>query len=73
MHIAIAGNIGAGKTTLTELLSKHYKWDTHYEDVDDQLVFAYDEAHATKIVLETYHDAKFVFQSRPAVEQSAAA
>jgi hypothetical protein len=45
----------------------------HYEDVDDQLVFAYDEAHATKIVLETYQDAKFVFQSRPAVEQSAAA
>ena len=45
----------------------------HYEDVDDQLVFAYDEAHATKIVLDTYQDAKFVFQSRPAVEQSAAA
>ena len=45
----------------------------HYEDVDDQLVFAYDEAHATKIVLETYQDAKFVFQSRAAVEQSAAA
>ena len=34
----------------------------HYEDVDDQLVFAYDEAHATKIVLETFSDAKFVFQ-----------
>ncbi|HRT53158.1 MAG TPA: deoxynucleoside kinase, partial [Flavobacteriales bacterium] len=27
MHIAIAGNIGAGKTTLTQLLAKHYKWD----------------------------------------------
>jgi deoxyadenosine/deoxycytidine kinase len=35
MHIAIAGNIGSGKTTLTELLAKHYKWDAHYEDVDD--------------------------------------
>ena len=34
MHIAIAGNIGSGKTTLTGLLSKHYKWDAHYEDVD---------------------------------------
>jgi len=34
MHIAIAGNIGSGKTTLTKLLSKHYKWDAHYEDVD---------------------------------------
>jgi len=33
-HIAIAGNIGAGKTTLTELLSKHYKWIPHFEDVD---------------------------------------
>lgn len=34
MHIAIAGNIGAGKTTLSELLAKHYKWTPHYEDVD---------------------------------------
>lgn len=33
MHIAIAGNIGAGKTTLTKLLSKHYKWKPQYEDV----------------------------------------
>ncbi len=33
MHVAIAGNIGAGKTTLTNLLSKHYKWDAHYESV----------------------------------------
>lgn len=33
-HIAIAGNIGAGKTTLTELLSKHYRWIPHFEDVD---------------------------------------
>lgn len=35
MHIAIAGNIGSGKTTLTDLLSKHYGWDAHFEDVDD--------------------------------------
>ena len=35
MHIAIAGNIGAGKTSLTELLSKHYRWEAHYEDVID--------------------------------------
>lgn len=34
MHIAIAGNIGSGKTTLTRLLSKHFKWEAHYEDVD---------------------------------------
>lgn len=35
MQVAIAGNIGAGKTTLTRLLAKHYKWDAHYEDVVD--------------------------------------
>lgn len=33
-HIAVAGNIGAGKTTLTELLSKHYKWIPQFEDID---------------------------------------
>jgi deoxyadenosine/deoxycytidine kinase len=35
MHIAIVGNIGAGKTTLTELLAKHYHWEPQYEAVDD--------------------------------------
>jgi len=35
MHIAVAGNIGSGKTTLTRLLSKHYGWKPHFEDVDD--------------------------------------
>lgn len=34
MHIAIAGNIGSGKTTLAALLSKHYAWEAHYEDVE---------------------------------------
>lgn len=34
MHIAIAGNIGSGKTTLTRLLSQHYSWEPKYEDVD---------------------------------------
>lgn len=33
MHVAIAGNIGAGKTSLTKLLAKHYKWEAQYEDV----------------------------------------
>ncbi|GAB3418392.1 deoxynucleoside kinase [Niabella aquatica] len=33
-HIAVAGNIGAGKTTLTQMLAKHYKWIPHFEDVD---------------------------------------
>jgi deoxyadenosine/deoxycytidine kinase len=35
MHIAIAGNIGAGKTTLTSLLAKHYNWKPNYETVDN--------------------------------------
>ena len=35
MHVAIAGNIGAGKTTLTSLLAKHYKWEPHFEAVDE--------------------------------------
>lgn len=34
MHVAIAGNIGSGKTTLTRLLSKNYGWEPKYEDVD---------------------------------------
>ncbi|TRO64112.1 deoxynucleoside kinase [Christiangramia sabulilitoris] len=33
MHVAIAGNIGAGKTTLTRLLAKHYNWEPQFEDV----------------------------------------
>ncbi|MDD3281320.1 MAG: deoxynucleoside kinase [Bacteroidales bacterium] len=34
MHIAVAGNIGSGKTTLTKLLSKHFNWIPQYEDID---------------------------------------
>ncbi|HAL65445.1 MAG TPA: deoxynucleoside kinase [Bacteroidales bacterium] len=34
MHIAIAGNIGSGKSTLTALLAKHFQWKPHFEDVD---------------------------------------
>lgn len=34
MHIAVTGNIGAGKTTLTTMLAKHYGWEAQFEDVD---------------------------------------
>ena len=35
MHIAVAGNIGSGKTTLTGMLAKHYGWDPLFESVDN--------------------------------------
>lgn len=35
MQISIAGNIGSGKTTLTSMLAKHYGWEAHYEDTED--------------------------------------
>ena len=35
MHIAIAGNIGSGKTTLTKMLAKRYGWTPHFEPVDN--------------------------------------
>ncbi len=34
-HIAIAGNIGAGKTTLSSQLAKHFGWEVHYEDTEN--------------------------------------
>ena len=35
MHIAVAGNIGVGKTTLTTLLAKNFNWEPHFESVDN--------------------------------------
>lgn len=34
-HVAVAGNIGSGKTTLSEQLSRHFSWDVHYESTDN--------------------------------------
>jgi deoxyadenosine/deoxycytidine kinase len=34
-YIAIAGNIGAGKSSLTGLLARHFKWEAYYESVDN--------------------------------------
>ena len=55
-HIAVAGNIGAGKTTLTELLSKHYKWIPQFEDVDHNpyLNDFYDEMPRWSFNLQIY-------------------
>ena len=55
-HIAIAGNIGAGKTTLTTMLAKHYKWTPHFEDVDHNpyLVDFYEDMHRWSFNLQIY-------------------
>ena len=57
MHIAIAGNIGSGKTTLTSLLAKHYKWTPHYEDADDNpyLNDFYDDMQRWSFNLQIYY------------------
>ncbi|NOU60534.1 deoxynucleoside kinase [Marinifilum caeruleilacunae] len=56
MHIAVAGNIGSGKTTLTELLAKHYGWEAHYEDVDENpyLNDFYDDMQRWSFNLQIY-------------------
>jgi deoxyadenosine/deoxycytidine kinase len=56
MHIAVAGNIGSGKTTLTGLLAKHYGWEPHYEDVDDNpyLHDFYDDMQRWSFNLQIY-------------------
>jgi deoxyadenosine/deoxycytidine kinase len=55
-HIAVAGNIGSGKTTLTTLLAKHYKWEPHYEQVDDNpyLNDFYEDMHRWSFNLQIY-------------------
>ncbi len=55
-HIAVAGNIGSGKTTLTEKLARHYKWRPQYEDVDHNpyLVDFYGDMHRWAFNLQVY-------------------
>ena len=56
MHIAIAGNIGSGKTTLTSLLAKHYHWEPHYERVEENpyLHDFYDDMQKWSFNLQVY-------------------
>ena len=56
MHIAVAGNIGSGKTTLTSLLARHYKWEAHYEDADENpyLNNFYDDMQRWSFNLQIY-------------------
>ncbi len=55
-HIAVAGNIGAGKTTLTRLLAKHYRWEAQYEAADDNpyLNDFYEEMQRWSFNLQVY-------------------
>lgn len=55
-HIAIAGNIGAGKTTLTELLARHYGWDVQFEDTttNPYLSDFYEDMHRWSFNLQIY-------------------
>ncbi len=56
MHIAIAGNIGAGKTSLTQMLSAHYGWQAHFEEVADNPYLAdfYDDMQRWSFNLQIY-------------------
>jgi deoxyadenosine/deoxycytidine kinase len=56
MHIAVAGNIGAGKTTLTEMLAKHYNWHPEYESVENNpyLQDFYADMHKWSFHLQIY-------------------
>lgn len=74
MHIAVAGNIGAGKTTLTKLLAKHYNWETHFEDVEQNpyLNDFYEDMQRWSFNLQIYYlNSRFTqiqeIQSNPAL------
>lgn len=56
MHIAVAGNIGSGKTTLTRLLAKHYDWEPHYEALEDNPYISdfYEDMHRWSFNLQIY-------------------
>lgn len=55
-HIAIAGNIGAGKTTLAQKLAKHYKWEPQFESVDNNPYLSdfYNDMHRWSFNLQIY-------------------
>jgi len=54
--IAVAGNIGAGKSSLTKLLAKHFGWDPFFESVDDNPYLAdfYDDMRRWSFNLQIY-------------------
>lgn len=79
MHIAIAGNIGSGKSTLTRMLAKHYGWEPRYEAVEHNpyLEDYYSDIHRWSFNLEVYflkerfRDMLSIAQSEKTVIQTA--
>ncbi len=55
-HVAIAGNIGAGKTTLCTQLGKNFSWDVHYESTDNNPYLSdfYNDMHRWSFNLQVY-------------------
>lgn len=55
-HVAVAGNIGAGKTTLSTRLAKHFGWEVHYEDTTNNPYLSdfYDDMHRWSFNLQIY-------------------
>ncbi len=55
-HIAIAGNIGAGKTTLTKMLAKHYNWSPQFEGIENNPYLSdfYNDMHRWSFNLQVY-------------------
>jgi len=85
MHIAVAGNIGAGKTTLTTMLSRHYNWQPQFEDIEHNpyLVDFYNDMprwsfnlqiyflqNRLRQLLEIKHSGKTVIQDRTIYEDA---
>ena len=56
MYIAVAGNIGSGKSTLTAMLARHYGWEARYEAVDHNpyLEDYYRDIHRWSFNMEVY-------------------
>lgn len=71
MYIAVAGNIGSGKSTLTRMLARHYKWEPRFESVDNNpyLEDYYNDIRRWSFNLEVYF-LKERFRDLIAIQQS---
>ena len=71
MHIAVAGNIGSGKSTLTNLLARHYGWEPRFEAVEGNpyLEDYYHDIHRWSFNLEVYF-LKELFRDLIAISQT---